>query len=204
MTALFISRFKQKKIDRLYLAADSRVTVEDQLICDNRSKIVRHTLENGTRYFMYCGELGSVDYAMHTINLAQDRAQLYELLVRDKENIDLNHAYTIYVIDDVPGGPYITQIDKDKGYVGVTSLFLNELVGNPEVNGSGGAHVKVAYDTLEYQFFSVEENLRDFLKLPRRKQIYLYENIIQASFNAAAKTILSINSNIDIISIDIK
>lgn len=189
MTAILISRDITEESDTIYLAADGRVTAGDTIISEHNKKIFTYKANDKhefTRHYITVGDVNPTDYLIHKLEAISSFEDLYMFMF---ENDILNKmpGYVVfYVIDDIPGNPRILQIYKNKKTSGVTTVDLNELTESPIFDGSGGEAVLSSFLTA---------GLIDGLNHRQR---------IALSFKIASEIVITMNSNVDIIPIQLK
>lgn len=193
MTALLIHRVKTKKIDSMFLAADTRCTVDDLLFSDDVHKIITRKKEGRVTYYMYTGDVGAVEYGIHLLEKRNSCMDIYELLMRDKDVLDSPHDYTMFIVETSPLSVVI--VDKTKGDLQVTPVSIDNLCITA---GSGEVALKAAYKALSWICVPALE------LLPKKKQLQGIEELIRKSFTTTSEIILSVNDKVDIIRLDIE
>jgi ATP-dependent protease HslVU (ClpYQ) peptidase subunit len=183
---------KEGNKDVLYLASDRRVTNGDKLVSDNNVKTFVRINGQVIRYYATCGDVGPTDYLIerleqHSIEVAQS------LLFEDEFFKALKATFVMFLVEVNPTevkayemGIYEGDGENPKNTLYAERLSLEELKHSARVMGSGGEHVLSALKALQ-NVNAHSHNVR-----------LTNAEIIQHSFTAASKVVLSINDKIDL------
>lgn len=201
MTAILISRVKEKNKDTLYLAADQRVSTDDYIVSDHNKKIFTYEPDDGheyRRHYVTVGDVMPTDYLINKLEQLNSLEEIYTYMFENELFGKMKGNMTFYIVIEYPDKPVVLQIYKSDDTSGVVNCNLDELELSPIFDGSGGLALVSAYKAMNALYDA--EHYVD----PELSVRFTQEQFIKMSFRIAAKQVPTMNDNVTLIKIPIK